>query len=555
MAIHPKGTVIAVVDKNGSAKLLKRADGVLVHSLEGNPGTIKAVAFNRTGSQVATLGSDLVVRVYDAGTGKSVLETVAARSPLTSLMFSTDGKDILVGTERGDILAHAIGEAGKFRSLSKRPKAVRAFTSTSDGSRLLFAGDDQKLWIRDSATGRTTRGVDFDGNVAAITISPNNAVIAVGLASGNVLMIDAKSLEMVNQLNGHSSAVQKVAFNSSGTQLVSAADGTVRLWDLKAQAIAQTFANNENTIVDFALQNDNKSIVTAHADGSIRVETIAAQIVHRADDARVSDLAIASNGSQYATAGADGTVKLWIASNSSPKFSFTGFEGPALCVSLSPDNRQVAAGGSDKTIRTWNVGNSSGHFRFNVPVEPHRVSYSPDSKRLVAALTNKTLQCFDPTPLNPQPAEPPGRDASQTLRGHTGVISDVAWTADSQSLRTSSEDATLREWSIASPTEKGRLSGHSQQVYSVAFSPDGKNDRFHVCRQDSPALGCGDSQSHQDSGHVSIGGVRAGFFFGWSTARCIWSRQHSSIVRRKQWSNDSAIRRAGTRDLHRSFQS
>jgi WD40 repeat protein len=474
VAIHPNGTVIAVVGKDGEAKILKRADGAVVHSLDGKAGSITDVTFNRAGSQVATISSDQVVRVYDASTGKPVIETAPAKSPLTSLMFSIDGKEVIVGTERGDIFAHSLGEPAGFRSLSKRPQAVRASALTSDGARLIFAGDDKQLWIRESATGKTERGVQFDAGITAIAISQNNASIAVGLASGAVVTVDGKSLETTSQLAGHTSAVQKLAFNTSGTQLISAAKDSIRLWDLNAQAIAQTFSGGENPIVDFAFQSDNKSIVTAHADGSVRVETITAQIVHRADDARVNDLSIASNGSQYATAGADGTVKLWNASNSTPKLSFTGFEGPALCVNLSPDNRQVAAGGSDKTVRTWNVSNSSSHFRLNVAVEPHRVSYSPDSSRLVAALTDNTLRCFDPTPLNPQPAEPPGRDASQTLRGHTATIADIAWTPDSQSLRTCSADTTLREWSIASPKEKAQLSGHSLQVYSVVFSPDGK---------------------------------------------------------------------------------
>lgn len=475
VALHPNGSLIAVVGQDGTAKILKRADGALIHTLEGHSGAVTGVVFNRAGNQVATLGSDQIVRVFDASTGKSVLVTVPAKSPMTAVVFSADGKDVIIGTERGDIFAHSLTEPPRFRSLSKRPKPVRAVATTSDGSRLLFAGDDQRIWIRDSATEKTVRGVDFAAAVTAIAISSNNSAFAVGLASGAVVTVDAKSLEPTATFTGHTSPVRRIVFNTSGTQLVSSSsDGMTRLWDLKSQAVAQTFGDDSNPIVDVAFQNDNKSIVTVHADGRVLVETIAAQIVHRADDGRVNDLSIAANGAQYATAGADGTVKLWNASNSSPTRSFTGFEGPALCVSLSPDNRQVAAGGSDKTVRTWNVGNATGHFRLNVPVEARRVSYSPDSSRLIAALADNTIQCFDPTPLNPQPAEPPARDASQLLRGHTGSIGDVAWAPDSLTLRTGSADMTLREWSIASPKEKKRLSGHSLDVYSVVFSPDGE---------------------------------------------------------------------------------
>ena len=475
LAIHPKGTAIVVAGKDGQARILKRADGAVIHTLEGNSETITDVSFNRAGSQVAILSAHQVVRVFNASTGKLDFETTAAKSPLTSVVFSADGKDVIVGSERGDILAHELVEKARFRSLSKSPKPVRTFALTSDGSRLVFAGDDNRFWVRDNATGKTERGADFDEGVTAIAISPDNSTIAVGLTSGSVVTLDSTSFQSTAQLAGHTSAVQKIVFNMSGTQLVSSSsDGLARIWDLKAGAIAQSFSGDDNPIVDIAFQNDNKSLVTAHADGTVRVETIAAQVVHQADENGVNDLSISSNGSQYATAGEDGTIKLWNSSNSTPSKSFSGIEGPAVCVSLSPDNRQVAAGGSDKTVRTWNLGNQSGYFRLSVPAIPRRVAFSPDSSRLVTALSDNMLQCFDPTPLNPQPAEPPGRDASQVLRGHTSTISEIAWTSDSQTLRTCSADMTLREWSVALPKEKARLSGHSQQIYAVVFSPDGK---------------------------------------------------------------------------------
>jgi WD40 repeat protein len=475
LAIHPSGSLIVIVGEDGSAKILKRADGSVVHTLEGHSGTVNGVAFNRAGSQLATICADNIVRVFDVSSGKVLHETTPAKSPLTSVMFSADGKDIIVGSERGDVLAYALAEPFRFRSLSKRPEAVRAMATTSNGSLIAYAGDGRQLWIRDSTNEKTTKAADFDAAVTAVAISANNSTIAVGLATGGVATFNATDFKPVGQLVGHVSPVQRLVFNTTGTHLVSAAaDGIVRLWDLKAEAIAQSFSGSDSPIKDVAFQSDNKSIVTVHVDGKVRVETFTAQLVHRADDRRVNDLSLASNGSQYATAGADGIVKLWNASNSSPTRSFSGFEGPALCVCLSPDNRQIAAGGSDKTIHTWNVSNSAGHFRFDVPTAPHRVEYSPDSTRLITALTDGTLQCFDPTPLNPQPAEPPGRDASQILIGHAGNVADISWTPDSQTLRTSGADMTLREWSIASPKEKATLNGHSLQIYSVVYSPDGE---------------------------------------------------------------------------------
>ena len=475
VAIHPNGSLIAVVGEEGSAGILKRGDGSAVHTLEGLAGTVSSVAFNRAGSQIATTGADQIIRVFDVSSGKLLHESGPAKSPLTAVIFSTDGKDVLAGTELGDITAFSLADSLKPRSLSKRPETVRALATTSDGTSILFAGDGKQLWVRDSSTEKTDNAAKFEAAVTAVAVSVNNAVIAVGLATGAVAILDAKNFTQTDLLVGHASPVRRLAFSTSGTHLVSSStDGVVRLWDLKAQAIAQSFSGEGSLISDVAFQNDNASIVTSQADGKVRVETIAAQLVHRADEGRINDLSLSSNGSQYATAGADGSVKLWNASNSTPTRSFTGFEGPALCVSLSPDNRQIAAGGSDNTLRTWNVSNSASHFRIEVPTAPRRVEYSPDSTKLVTALTDNTLQCFDPTPLNPQPAEPPGRSASQILRGHTGSIGDISWATDSQQLRTCSADMTLCAWSIAAPKEKATLGGHSQDVYSVVYSPDGE---------------------------------------------------------------------------------
>ena len=61
-----------------------------------------------------------------------------------------------------------------------------------------------------------------------------------------------------------------------------------------------------------------------------------------------------------------------------------------------------------------------------------------------------------------------------TLNGHTDPVYAVAWSPDGKTLATAGFDNTVRLWDAATRKEIRTLEGHAKLVLAVAFSPDGK---------------------------------------------------------------------------------
>jgi WD40 repeat protein len=75
----------------------------------------------------------------------------------------------------------------------------------------------------------------------------------------------------------------------------------------------------------------------------------------------------------------------------------------------------------------------------------------------------------------PQPQSPSTNTPSPSSpTGHTAQVNSVAFSPDGKTLATGSWDWTVKLWDVASGQNTKTLSAQLMNVYSVAFSPDGK---------------------------------------------------------------------------------
>ncbi|HZF55699.1 MAG TPA: protein kinase [Polyangiaceae bacterium] len=451
----PGGSAIVTGDTVGAMRFWDLKTGSM-KKLPGHAGRITEIEVSPDGATLYSTGGDRAVRVTHIASGES---RVFTKQGGRLLLLSPDGEQLVTAdmdhtTTLWDLTTGS-GEA----LLGFEEPPVEAVFAPGGGALALISQDHTaRLW----STARPWRIVarHAGGATRAVFMPDSRRVASVGM-DGEV-RVSAESGAGAS-MGSHAGGALDVSVSPDGSLVASAGrDGTARIASLRGGAPIVLRAEGEVRRVVFS--PDGRLLATAGADRSARLwdaATGAARAIYE-HEGRVESLAFSPDGRLLATGGRDGVVRLFAIETGHPRV-FKGHGGAVLVVRFSPDGRAVASGSHDHTIRLWDVETGESRSADAGGQGTRNLVFLPRGEAFVTLDSADSARVWDARTL----------EVRRWLRGHRGLLTDIAVSPDGSRAVTASRDKTIRLWDLGSG--EGRVLGsHEDSVTSVAFSPDGE---------------------------------------------------------------------------------
>ncbi len=373
-------------------------------------------------------------------------------------------------------LAKAFG-AFRVRLKLAHPQAVNSARFSPDGKWLLTGGSDGMVRLWDSVSGEQKDQFLAVGAINGVAFSPDGKTIAATSSSGTVFVWDLEKKAPPRGLTeckgpvtasgqAASGQVSAVAFSPKEPLLAAGCeDGVVRIWDFRQGSVVRRLEGHAKAVWAVAYSPDGKRLATGSDDMTARIWTLSENpqwIELKGHTDSVWAVAFSPDGTLVATGSKDTTARIW-KSDGTLQATLTGHSNAITGIAFSPAGDRVATGSWDTTARIWAVDG-----RLTMTLTGHSwslisVDYAPDA-RLVTTSSDKTARIWEVQ------AKPPMLE----LSGHTDQVWGVAFSPNDRTIATASNDKTVRLWDMLTGVEFARLNDHSAEVWSVAFSPDGE---------------------------------------------------------------------------------
>ena len=317
--------------------------------------------------------------------------------------------------------------------------------------------------------------LDHGHGIYALAFSPTDPDIIATTGDNTIKLWNQNTPETPETLHSkkHRDDIATLAFSPNGEYLAAGSPNAITLWDTQQKQPLQTFEDSANTLT---FSPDNRYLAAAKWNLNLfditdtdncRKITL---FEHRKHDVQIEALTFSQNGAYLLAGDNHGYIKVWDIEKQGlairPLKAGTATVRDIKFLNDTTQSRFVTAG-TDGSIKFWRATDYQVERSISTGTILN-LACSPDGKTLLTAAWNK-VNLWD-------------IQTGNAVFSFKQKLRSVGFGADGSTFATGDTDGTLRIWDIPLPNTHQQLT-HQKAVRIIYFLPKGISPQLNIHRK------------------------------------------------------------------------
>ncbi|MHA1993658.1 MAG: WD40 repeat domain-containing protein [Candidatus Hodarchaeales archaeon] len=318
------------------------------------------------------------------------------------------------------------------------------FTSTcrSENNETNIARNIRSIEInQDEFTEKTLIG--HTSEIWDVGFSPDGELLASASSDNSILVWNASTGTIYQNLTGHQDSVYSLAFHPHDFVLASGSfDRTILIWNLTSGEIMGNFTGHTSSIWSLDFSPDGLYLASGSGDSTVRIwdYTSSNSLLNLTGHTEVvKSVQFLSNG-LLASGSYDDSILLWNITSGSLETIISNNSDNILSIAGNPAGTTLASGSQDNLLEFWDLSNYGFRTRnaFSLGDWVRAVAYSDNGYFLASGLQDGEIQIWEGTTAY----------SVRNLTGHTQSIRGLDFHPTQALLASVSGDQTIKLWNV-----------------------------------------------------------------------------------------------------------